>query len=652
MSSARATLSAWQQAIPRLATFAFFVLIVACLYWARPVLIPIALALLITFMLVPAADALQRRRVPRVPAVLIVVCFATIVLSGALWLVGSQVVQLIAELPTYQDNVAKRVTEMRKNSSGSILANLQQFVHEVTAAATGNSASQQAAPQDDAITVRVAEQFAVSRAAALLHSIQPVAEPVLTAGLVIVLVVYLLIFRSDLRSRILALVGRGHLTLTTKALDDAGRRISRYLLAQFTLNACFGITIALGLFVLGVPHAALWGFAGGMLRYIPYLGAWVACSLPIGMSLLVSEGWTQPLSVVALFIVVEFFANLVIEPWLYGQSIGVSQAAWMVAIIFWTWLWGAVGLMLATPLTMCLVVLGKYVPGLHFIDVLLGDEPVLTPDVNVYQRLLARDEDEAAEMVRKHAADSSPVELCDQVLLPVIIHARQDFRAGRLTADDYHFVLAAIRTIAEHQDFAAAAGPEPADQPNARQPLPIVACPAQDEADSTALALFEQVLDPQKFRINLVSSKRLVSEVLEIVGERRPAAVLVVALPDGGLAHTRHLCKRVRGRFASQKIVLGRWNGPTTLENADEWQATGADYLATSLGQTIKHLEELGQFLRPTTAAADSSPRSSVAVNGRSDTATTGVKPPLGQFSAPASAPDPSNLPVVTPSSS
>jgi len=648
MSSARATLSAWQQAIPRLATFAFFVLTVACLYWARPVLIPVALALLITFMLVPAVAALQRRGVPRTPAVLLVVSLATVILGGALWLVGSQVVQLLAELPAYQDNVSKRIADVRKNSSGSTLLNVQQFVHEVTAAATGSPSTAQVPPQEDnAITVRVAEQFAVSRLAALLHGVQPVAEPVLTAGLVIVLVVYLLIFRSDLRSRIVALVGRGHLTLTTKALDDAGRRISRYLLAQFTLNACFGITIALGLFALGVPHAALWGFAGGLLRYIPYLGAWIACSLPIGMSLLVSEGWTQPLSVVALFIVVEFVANLVIEPWLYGQSIGVSQAAWMIAIIFWTWLWGAVGLMLATPLTMCLVVLGKYVPGLKFFDVLLGDEPVLTPDVNLYQRLLARDEDEAAEIVRERALNCSPVELCDQVLIPTVVHARQDLRAGRLTGDDYRFVLEAIRTIAEHQDFPAELRSESSADATRRQPMSIVACGAQDEADSTALDLFQQVLDPTHFHLHVVSPKRLVSEVLEIVGESQPAAVLIVSLPEGGLAHTRHLCKRVRARFGGQKIIVGRWNGPIPPENTEAWRSDCADYVGTSLAQTIGHLEELAQFLRPASPPAESAQRLAANEEARTtENATTKI--PSGPFPAGGGRPVPSHFPSPT----
>src|SRR4051794_23539761 len=228
--------SAWQRMAPTLASFVIFVLAVACLYWARPVLIPVAVALLLTFMLGPAVGLLQRRGVPRTPAVLIVATFAGMVLAGALWLVGSQIAQLVAELPSYQENVAKRITEVREQGSGDLLRNLQQFVHEVAAAATGPPQTPRAVEADQAVSVRVVERAAASSIVGWLRGLQPVAEPLLTTGLVIVLVVYLLIFRDDLRSRILALVGRGQLTLTTKALEDADRRISRYLLAQLTLN--------------------------------------------------------------------------------------------------------------------------------------------------------------------------------------------------------------------------------------------------------------------------------------------------------------------------------------------------------------------------------------------------------------------------------
>jgi predicted PurR-regulated permease PerM len=586
--------SAWQRMAPTLAAFVTFVLAVACLYWARPVLIPVAVALLLTFMLGPAVALLQRRGVPRTPAVLIVVTLAGVVLASALWMVGSQVAQLVTELPSYQENVAKRVAEVREGGSGALLRDLQRFVHEVAAAASGPAQKPREVEADQAVTVRVVERAAASSIVTWLRGVQPVAEPILTTGLIIVLVVYLLIFRDDLRSRILALVGRGQLTLTTKALEDADRRISRYLLAQFTLNVAFGIVIGLGLLAIRVPHALLWGFTAGLLRYIPYLGAWIACSLPIGMSLLVSDGWTQPLLVVGLFIVVEFFANLVVEPWLYGSSVGVSQAAWMIAIIFWTWLWGPVGLMLATPLTTCLVVMGKHVPGLRFFDILLGDDPVLTADVSLYQRLLARDEDGAAEILHRHALTMSPVQLCDELLVPTLVHARHDLRAELLRRDEYEVLLSAVQSIAERQDFAVASASDDENGGQNESPvLVVLACGAQDGAEATALELFQQLLDPRRFQVELLSPKRLAVEVMELVQQRRAAAVLIAALPAGGLSHTCHLCKRLKSRNPEGKILVGRWGAKAQFDNRDQWLSCGADYVATTMAETLDQLEML-----------------------------------------------------------
>jgi len=603
MTKPRNQAVAWQGIAPTLATFAAVVLAVACLYWARPVLIPLAVATLLTFMLGPAAGWLQRRGLPRIASVLSVVTVAGVILAAALWLVGSQLVQLLAELPAYQENVAKRVAEVREQGSGTLLRNVQRFVKEVTSAATGQPSAPSSVPAtpstdpNEPVTVRVVERAAITSIVSIIRSLQPVAEPILTSGLVIVLVVYLLIFREDLRSRIVAVVGRGHLTLTTKALDDAGRRISRYLIAQFGLNAAFGIVIGLGLLAIGVPHAFLWGFAAGLLRYIPYLGAWIACSLPIGMSLLVSEGWLQPLAVIGLFLVVEFFANLVVEPWLYGQSIGVSQAAWMIAIIFWTWLWGAVGLMLATPLTTCLVVLGRHVHALKFFDILLGDEPVLTPDVIFYQRLVSRDEDEASEILQQQSLTMSPVELCDRVLVPTFVHAGRDHSAGLLSDEEYDDVLSSVHSLAEHLDLAALANPKPDDHlemPDQNgQALTILACPAQDGAESAALALFEQLLDPHKLVLNIASAKKLVSDVLEHVTQDGPTVVLIAALPAGGLARTRHLCRRLKSRFSDQKIIIARWGNRIPLENAPEWSTCGAHFLTATFDETLRQLETL-----------------------------------------------------------
>ncbi len=605
MAAPRSTISAWKGMMPALATFVLIVLVVGCLSWASPVLIPVAAATLLTFMLGPAVSFLCRRGLPRTPSVLLVVACCSILLSIAFWMVGSQLVQLVADLPAYQENVAKRVTEVREHGSGNLLQNVRRFVHEVSVAATGPVNTPQAAAADEAITVRVVEH-AGSSVAIWLRQLQPVAEPFITGAGVFVLLIYLLIFRDDLRSRILVLMGRGNLTLTTKALDDAGRRISRYLLAQFGLNFGFGICIFLGLLVMGVPHAALWGFASGLLRYVPYLGPWMAATLPVGMSLLVSEGWVQPLSVVALFALCEFTSNLVIEPWIYGQSMGVSQAAIIISVIFWTWLWGPLGMVLAAPLTVCLVVMGKYVPALNFFDVLLGDEPVLTPDVSLYQRLLAGDEDGAAEMVRRQSQSQSTIELYDRVILPTLVHARRDLAGGQLSSEEYEKVLAGVRLLAEQQELTAAATAEreienkgdDEDRPP-RPALTVLACPAQDGADALAISLFQQVVDPTNVQIEVVSSKHLVSEVMELVEARRPGVVCIATLPTGGLTQTRHLCKRLRSRFAGQKILIGRWGTPGSIENGEEWSSCGADYVSATLAETVSQLDQIAQFLRP-----------------------------------------------------
>jgi predicted PurR-regulated permease PerM len=600
--------AAWLQMLPTLATFVLLVLVIGCLYWARPVLIPTALAILLAFLLSPVVTWLQRRGLPRGGAVLVVVILAGLLLSGIGYLVGSQVVQLATDLPAYQENVAKRITELRETGGNSILGNVQRFIQVVTTAVSRPPATT-AAATEPAVPVAVVEPETAGFTW-WLQGLGPVAEPIATLGLVVVLLIYLLLRREDLRDRILCLVGRGHLTMTTKALDDAGRRISRYLLAQFFLNLAFGVVIGIGMFFIGVPHAALWGFLAGVLRYIPYLGPWIAASLPVTMSLLLSPGWLMPLAVVGLFVVCELTSNLVIEPWVFGQSIGVSQAALIVAIAFWTWLWGPMGLVLAAPLTVCLVVLGKYVPALKFFDVLLGDEPVLGADTTFYQRLLARDEDEAADIIEEQVKTRRPVEICDQVLIPALVAARQDHLAGQLSDDEYALVHGAVKRIAADEELGQpgdeAAEAKPQVEVEAAEalgpPLLVMAYGVQKGVEETALALLEQLIDPKQFELEVVSQKSLVSETLELIAQRKPAVVCIAALPSGGLAPTRHLCKRIKQRLPEQKIVVGRWGGGAELENREEW-SRHADYVGVTLEETLDQLAELAQFVRPAQAA-------------------------------------------------
>jgi predicted PurR-regulated permease PerM len=339
------------------------------LSWLEPVLIPIALAVLLTFLLSPAVTVLERQRLPRVLAVLVMVAITFAFLGIIAWLVARQVTGLVDTYPQYEKNLTTKLDALH-NSEAGFIDKLQSMVERIsyqiqrkTKPLANNPVVDSPAPPMPVTVIQDSSPFQLSK---LWSVLGPTLEPFVAIGLTIVLLIFMLIRREDLRDRVISLVGRSYLTVTTKALDEAGERISRYLLTQFAINASYGAAVAAGLFVIGVPYAMLWGFFAALFRYIPYLGAWLAALLPIALTLLVSETWTTPLLVLAWFLLLELVTNMWIEPWLYGRGIGVSATATLVMVAFWAWLWGPIGLVLATPLTVCLVVLGKYVPALNF----------------------------------------------------------------------------------------------------------------------------------------------------------------------------------------------------------------------------------------------------------------------------------------------
>ena len=275
----------------------------------------------------------------------------------------------------------------------------------------------------------------------------PLLEPLSAAAFVVVLVIFMLLKYEDIRNRLIGLVGSGQLTVTTRALDDAGQRISRYLLMQCIINGSYGLAVGLGLFFLGVPYAVLWGFLAAVLRYIPYVGPLIAAVFPVTISLVAFPGWGHLALVLGLFVLLELWSNLIMEPWLYGQSIGVSEVGLLVVTGFWTWLWGPIGLVLATPLTVCIVVLGRHVPHLQFFDMLFGDAPALAPPVLYYQRLLARDQEEATEFVEEYVKAHTLEKVYDDVLIPALLLAWQDRQQGLLTGENEAFILQATQDI-------------------------------------------------------------------------------------------------------------------------------------------------------------------------------------------------------------
>jgi predicted PurR-regulated permease PerM len=578
-------------------TFLVLVVVTGCLYWAKPVLVPLALSILLTFLLSPLVVWLQHRGLPKGLAVGLSTGGCCLLLIGFFWIVTAQLVSLANQLPRYQEKLAERISAVREQGEESIFSKLQSFAERITVAAT--SAPDAAERFEPPQRVEVVNDETGWDPFPYVAAIVPMIEPLAAAGLILVIVIYMLLNREDVRNRLLRLLGSGHLTMTTRALDDAGHRISRFLLVQFLLNAAFGVLTGLGLYFLQLPYAILWGFLAAFLRYIPIIGPWILAVFPLTFSLLISDGWGQPLAILSMFVVYELVSNLILEPWLYGQSIGVSQAGLLVAIAFWTWLWGAMGLLMAAPLTVCLVVLGKYVPQLKFFDIILGDEPALTADVNLYQRLLARDADEAAEIVEQQLATRPPAQVYDEVLVPALVFAKRDLWNERIEEPEAEEIWTTIREIAEEYDPTAAT-PEIAADAEAPRRLKILACAARDSADEAALSIFSRLLDPLVVDTEIISNQRMVGEVVHQVDEERPAIICVAALPPGGLAHTRLYCKRLRQHYPHLKIIVARWGlRPSELEeNKRQLQAAGADHIGTTMEETSRHLVQLAQSLR------------------------------------------------------
>jgi predicted PurR-regulated permease PerM len=569
-------------------------LVVAALYWLQAVLIPMALAVLLTFLLSPVVGLLQRCRLGRVPSVLVTVALALSILGGLGWTLTRQLVTLADDLPGYSLNIHRRIADLRGASKGSSMEKFQKavegFVGEI------QNTDRLGGPGQKPVAV-------VLQPPSILVHLPSLLQALASAGVVTALAIFMLLERRELRDRLILLIGYRRMTVTTRALDEAGARISRYLLVQSIINGSFGVAVGLGLFLIGVPYAVTWGCLAAALRFIPYLGAFVAALLPLAVGLAVFPGWLQPALVVGLFLVLELITGWVMEPWLYGQSAGVSQVALLIALTFWTWLWGPVGLLMATPLTVCLIVLGKHLPSLGFIGVLMGDRPVIETKARYYQRLLARDQDEAIDIVEAYVNTDGRESVYDTVLLPALYYAKQDRDRDLLSEGDAQFVGQATREILEvlAHDTPAPSKKDPdgfsvGDPVDTR--IRILGCPARDEADALALEMLRQLLDPARYRIEVSGTGTLTDEVIAWVDLHRPALVCIVTVAPGGLSQARQLCRRLRSQCPELKIVVGRW-GLHDEKDTDRQHlvAAGADHVETTVLDTHRALAQVGRTL-------------------------------------------------------
>ena len=565
-----------------LARLAAFVLVVACLSWAQDVLIPVAMAVLFTFLLARLVAVLQRWHVPRVVAILGMVVLALGAVGGLSYVVVTQLASLTEQLPRYEDNIKEKISDIRGLGRAAGIERAKETVARAAGEVDREAARGARAPRPTPVVIR---PDVSTRLTDLPAALAPWLNPLSRAALVVLLVPFMLLAREELRNRLIRLVGFGRLPATTRALDEAGERMTRYLLTQSSVNATFGTLTALGLYLIGLPYAVLFGFLAGALRFVPYVGIWIGAGLPVALGLALFTGWTKTLLAIGLFVLLEAFTASVLEVMLYARSAGVSQVGLLVALAFWTWIWGPIGLVLATPVTVCLVVFAKYVPELEFLWILMGDEPAVSPEIAVYQRLLAADEDEAADLL-EHALADQPIErVYDDVVVPALALAGRDHARGRIDADEQRVVLQTLRTVIE--DLA----PE-GEGPSVLPAHQVFGAPARGEVDVIVLVMLREVLASAGVELDVASPTLLSAEVVH--GARTHDVVVVGALPPGGLAQARYLCKRLRAAAPGVRIVVGRWGAAEDTEATRQTlRAAGADAVGTSLVETRDLVRQL-----------------------------------------------------------
>jgi predicted PurR-regulated permease PerM len=554
------------------------VLVTASLYVGREVLIPIALALLVSFCLAPLVFRIERIGLGRLPAAIAVVLFILFFLTGIGWLVARETAELATELPTYRANLRTKVHTLRgplRKLSGAAesISDLEREMQVPD--------GQSAPPK-----VEVVEPpSVVGTVSGLLSSML---DYLAVAGIVAVLSLFMLLEREELRDRLIWLTGGRDLSVTTSAFEDAESRVARYLGSQSLIAAIHGTAVTAGLLWIGVPGAVVWGTLAALLRFLPYFGPWITASLPIVLSIAAFPDWQHTAMTASLFIVLEMINNNLLEPWLYGTSAGLSPFGVIFSAIFWTWLWGIPGLVLATPLTVCLVVAGRYVPWLEFVSVMLGDRPALAAETRFYQRLLALDLDEADEVLRGGANGATLETLTDSLILPALRRLATDQDRELITADRADEVRQRLdetleRLLASRQDEATVelAG------------MRALFAPALDACDAAAARWLSKLLAFRGASAELVSERALVSETVERIAAESPDLVCVSALTRASVPHARLLCARIVALDEPPTVAAGFWAAPehelpraSTKESPCTW-ITRADQL-TALANSLR----------------------------------------------------------------
>ena len=557
-------------------------LVGALLYVAQAVFIPLALALLLSFLLVPVVRWLDRRGAPRAVSVVAVVLLSFACAGGVTTLLVTQSVELADRLPEYTKTIRQKLS-----TASAGIAGVERFAKVVN---VFEAERMTAGKREVPTKVEVVQ----TRFNAWKSLAGPLLAPLATAGLVLAFAIFMLVQWDDLRERILRLSGQRRMSLTTRALEDAAERVSRYLAMQLAINAGLGIVFALGLAAIGIPNAPLSGLLLALLRFIPYVGAWIAGAFPLALAFAVSDSWTPLLLTFGLLGLLELIAGQFLEPLLYGAKTGLSPLGTLVSFLFWGWMWGGVGMLLAMPLTVCLVVAGRYVPQLETISILLGDQRALAPWARLYLRLLALDPDEASEILaaeRKRTQDLAA--LYDEVLAPALSVAERDSHDGQLSDERRRLVYSSLRNFVEEDRGTASEGSEPREGA-------ILCLAARNEADFVTAIMAAQVLERAGLAAEPVSHDREASAVIERIAVQKPAAVVVAALPQVAAVSAYEQCRKLRDLFPDLPIIVGIWKADDVAANTQaRLRAAGADELVTTFGELRQSVERVNARRTP-----------------------------------------------------
>jgi predicted PurR-regulated permease PerM/GAF domain-containing protein len=590
------------------------VLAIAGLYFGRDIFVPFALAILLSFALTPLVNWLRRWRLPRIAAVLVAVTLAFILIAGIAFVVGRQLVQLANNLPTYQTTITNKIRSLQASApDGGIVGKVTTTIQDLGNELSGEEKAPENPPArtpgsrlgrgtaQEPVTVRL-EAPQAKPLEIIQTAVGPLLAPLATAGLVVIFVIFVLLEREDLRDRFIKLAGAGDLQKSTQAINDAAARVSRYLLMQLVVNLTYGIPIGIALYFIGVPNALLWGLLAAVLRFVPYLGPFLAALFPIALAVAVDPGWTMLFWVVGLFLVAELVSNNVIEPWLYGSSTGLSSLAIIMAAIFWTSLWGPVGLFLATPLTVCLVVIGRYVPQLEFLGVLLGSDPVLAPEERLYQRLLAGNLEEAVEMAEDYVDEHSSREFYDNVAIPALRLAEND-RQRSTTDTNYRRLVAdtaicVVREVEDHIQEKATSGDETATGedrvPSAHETrqTSVLCLAGRTELDRAAAEMMAQVLEERSIGARVLPPIAVSQGALGQLDLQGVDVVCLSYLHPQPQVYARYICRRLRRRAPHMKLVVCCWNlAPGTGQTEDLKKQMAADAVFASLETCIEQVD-------------------------------------------------------------